>query len=119
MSTETTVDIIFAPVRVIVWIIALPIRLFTWIIAHSRTPYNPEKDICPGCGFRGDDGGNTCRIQTVRTTGTEKAMIAHECLRCSAVFHTPCFRKPEEWMPTIAPQDQAARIKDAIAKRVL
>lgn len=67
------------------WLIALPIRAFAWFVTTIRTRrYDPEKLVCPACGFKGDSGTNnkSCRIQFTPTTGNERAAIQHFCFRC-------------------------------------
>ena len=103
------------------WTLALPIRTTAWIILTiRRRRYNPEKVLCPGCGYRGEEGSNykTCRIEFTPTTGPELAAIKHECLRCSAPYFTPLFRPGKDWITTPL-QDQVARVREAVAKGVL
>lgn len=89
----------FSPVTIISWILAQPIRLFGYIVKKVRV-YNPEKDVCPACGFKGDSGtgGKSCLVSCVKTTGPEKAALQHICFRCTAQFHTPIVVKAEKWL---------------------
>lgn len=124
MSAENTIDVIFAPVRWVAWILALPLRLLTWVIARCRKPYDPEKAICPGCGYRGEKSGEhrTCRIQCVRTKGPEKLSLESSCFRCSAIFYQPVFRKDVDgWMKVInTPEElKAEKVKEATARQAL
>lgn len=79
--------------------------------------YDPEKDVCPSCGFRGDSGtaGKSCTIRFVRTLGSEKGAIEHTCLRDGAVFYTKLFKRAEDWLPSLD-ESKAAKIQQA-AKR--
>jgi hypothetical protein len=102
----------------VAWGLALPIRATAWtILTIRRRRYDPEKVICPGCGYKGEKGSNykTCQIQFTYTTGPELAMIQHSCLRCSAPFFSHLFRPAKGWVG-ITLQDKAAQVKAAIAR---
>lgn len=94
------------PVEYPFWILSLPIRIFTAIVILLKPKYDPEKDVCPGCGFRGDSGtaGKTCRIEVTRVMNVEKLALRHKCFRCSAEFYTPVFRKASDWYREPVPQ---------------
>lgn len=122
MTTEVLIDNLLFPVKVIAWILSLPVRGFTWVALRFSKPYDPETAICPGCGYMGEKGSNykTCRITCVATTGVEKASLESDCLRCSCIFYQPVFDKNvDRWRAPRATQDQATRIREANAKRVL
>lgn len=110
-------NFIFFVAGLILWVVALPIRLVAWAIATTRERlYDPEKDICPGCGFRGDrgTGGKTCIIRFVRVDGPEKASIEHTCLRCEAKFYSKIFWPAEKWL---APLDENKTVQIQRAAR--
>jgi len=95
-------DVIFSPISVLAWLLALPVKAFTWAVVKMRTRrYDPEKEICPACGFKGDSGTNwkSCRIEFVRTAGSERAAIQHFCFKCGCDKHYSKLRMPaEKWM---------------------
>ena len=89
-------------IRVIVWLLTLPIKVFTWLIVKIRTRnYDPEKRICPGCGFRGDSGtnGKVCSIKHTATQGPERAANEHSCFRCGATYYSKLFIEADKWIP--------------------
>jgi len=93
-------DIVLSPFTGIAWVLSLPIRTFASITSWvRRRKYDPEKDICPGCGFRGDSGtaGKTCRIQTREVHSAEKLALWHECYRCYAEYWTNTFIPAAKW----------------------
>lgn len=96
-------DVILFPVSIIAWLLAKPVQAFTWAVVKIKTHrYDPEKRVCPGCGFKGDSGtnGKTCRVEFTRTAGPERAGIRHTCFRCGCDKHiSPLFRKAAEWLP--------------------
>lgn len=107
--------------NLIFWLIGLPIRAAAWTITSVRAKmYDPEKAICPGCGFRGDRGTakKTCIIKFVRTETAEKASIQHTCLRCSAPFFSKIFLPAEKWISPID-ENKAAKIKQAAKSTTL
>src|SRR5271157_5443246 len=64
--------VLFSPITLIAYILSLPISVFTWIVITVRARrYDPEKEVCPACGFKGDKGtdGKTCRIEFTATVG--------------------------------------------------
>lgn len=117
-----TVDVILAPIGWLAWIISLPIRGTAWLVATIRaSKYDPEKLICPGCGFRGDSGtgGKSCYVKFTRTMGNERAAIQHMCYRCGCEeIFTKLYVPAEKWLPQYK-ADQAAKIKEASAKEAL
>jgi ribosomal protein L37E len=84
------------------WVIALPIRIFTWVVVKIRVrTYDPEKVVCPACGFRGDSGtsGRTCRVKFIETAGSEKAALQHICFRCgNDKWASKLYAPAEKWM---------------------
>ena len=102
--------VIFSPITVLAWLLSLPIRAFTWIVITVKTRrYDPEKRVCPACGFRGDSGtdGKTCRVEFVDTTGPERAGLQHFCFKCGCDRHiSPLFLKADAWLPRITPPKQ-------------
>lgn len=119
MTTESVVDIALFPVKIVAWLLSLPIRLLDLLVKKLRKPYDPERVTCPGCGFSSRRGSQTCRISIAITIGPEKAMIEHDCLRCSAVFYTKTYKKVDEWMSPNVAQDTVAKVKEAQARQVL
>lgn len=112
-------EVILFPVRVLAYVIAIPIHVFAWTIETLRQKrYDPEKALCPGCGFKGDSGtnGKTCRIQHILTSGPEKASNEHSCFRCGAKFYTPLFLVADKWAAKQWPQD---KLKQAAQRTVL
>ncbi len=107
---------------VIIWILALPLRILAFLISWlRRRRYNPERAMCPACGFKGDKGtgNNSCRINFIRTNGPEKAALQHICFRCGCDFYTAKMYQPvDKWLPkeSISPVE---RIKEAAKKAVL
>lgn len=100
------------------WVFSLPIRVAAWsILTIRRRRYDPEKVVCPGCGYRGERGSSykTCQIQFTPTNGPEQAAIGHSCLRCNAPYFTPLFRPAKDWI-NISFQDRAAKVRATIAK---
>jgi hypothetical protein len=89
----------YSPLTLIVWLLSLPIRLFTFIVTRIRV-YNPEKDICPACGFKGDSGtgGKSCLVTCTPVTSTERVALQHICFRCTAHYYTPVLTKAVKWM---------------------
>jgi len=91
------------PLIWISWILSLPLRFFTFVVVsyrrHQLKNYDPTKDPCPACGFRGDKGtaGAACRVQTRKTMGPEKLGLWHECYRCSAEYWTNILTKADAW----------------------
>jgi hypothetical protein len=119
--SEISLEFIFFPLRVISWILALPIDLISWMISTVRLKrYNPEKVICPGCGYRGErgSGGKTCRIRFTMTTGLERAHIEHTCFRCGAAFYTNLFLPADKWVVS-EPVVKAEQVKQVVAKTAL
>ena len=112
----------FNPITWIIWGLVLPIRGISWIITTIRARrYDPEKVICPACGFRGDSGtgGKTCRVSFKRTTGIERASIQHTCFRCGCnEIFSQLFLNPDKWLIREEEQRLAA-IKRAASKEVL
>lgn len=99
MTVETVAEYGLFPVRVIAWILSLPIRLATWVINLVRV-YDPEEAQCPSCGFTGDSGtgSKSCKIETIKTTGPEKAAIKHTCFRCSAEWASKTMLPADKWL---------------------
>lgn len=116
MSEQT--EILFAPLVGLAWILSLPIRMLAWGIAKVRTQtYNPEKAICPACGFKGDHGGNSCIIRFTRTK-EYKGAIEHDCLRCGALYYSKLFLAAEKWISPLQ-ASQVAKIQEATEKQVI
>ena len=105
-------DTLLAPLRWIAVILALPINFvasITEIVRKRR--YNPEKVVCPGCGFKGDNGtdNKTCRIAHTLTGGPEKAVNEHTCFRCGALYYTSLFLPAEKWLAKQPINDKIVR----------
>lgn len=103
---------------ILVWTVSIPIRATAWTITTIRARlYDPEEDICPACGFRGDrgTGKKTCTIKFVRTETPEKGAIEHTCLRCAAQFYSGVFLPANKWLPPLD-EDRAAKVQK-IARR--
>ena len=93
----------FGPIlAVIAFILALPIRMFTWVVVKIKTHnYDPEKIVCPACGFKGDSGtdGKSCMIRFVKTVGNERGAIQHQCFRCGCQeIHSNLFVRADKWL---------------------
>lgn len=105
-------DVFLFPVKIVVNVLAFPITALAFIIsAVKRRNYDPEKVVCPGCGFKGDSGtyGKTCRIVYYPVAGAEKAVNKHSCFRCGADFFTPLFLAADKWAAKQLPQDKLTR----------
>lgn len=90
--------------------ISLPVNLLAFVLEKIRWHrYDPEKVICPGCGFRGDSGtnGKTCRIRFIAFgSGFEEnqAGIQHTCFRCgNDRWYSQTFVAAEKWIAKKAP----------------
>jgi hypothetical protein len=118
-KTYATISSIFNDTLMgIAWTLALPIRGIAWtIITIRRRRYNPEKVLCPCCGYKGEKGSDykTCIVEFTQTTGPEQAALKHSCLRCSAPFFTRTLLPASQWVGTTL-QSQLARVKAASAK---
>jgi hypothetical protein len=88
-----------SPLTWIAWLLSLPIRVFTFVVVRVRK-YDPEKALCPGCGFKGDSGtnGKSCSVMCVEINEASRAALRHICFRCAAIFWTPCITDPRKWM---------------------
>jgi hypothetical protein len=109
------------PITILAWILALPVRLLAFIVLTVRARrYDPEKLVCPCCGFRGDSGTNhkTCRVEFRETVSKEQGHLEHTCFRCHAPFYTNTLRPVEEWHG-VTLQDRAAKIRQAARKEAL
>ena len=105
-ATELASDIatglgyVIAPLA---WIVAFPFRLFTWFVTKLKTrAYDPEKMVCPACGFKGDDGtnGKSCAVRFVRTKNNDRANIQHHCFRCGCdEIFSKLFSPADKWLP--------------------
>ena len=89
----------YSPITIIAWLLSLPVHLFARVVKSLRV-YNPEKDLCPACGFKGDSGTGrkSCVVTCTQTTGPEKVALQHICLRCTAQFYTPVLIKADKWL---------------------
>lgn len=96
-------------------ILVSPLNFLSWLIETIRRKrYNPEKEVCPGCGYR------QCTIKFVRTMGEEKAAIQHCCYRCGCdEFYTPLFRKAQGWLPDLPLLTKEEAIRTAAKRGVL
>jgi hypothetical protein len=112
------IDYVFSPLRLVFWILSVPLRVTSWTVKKVRArTYNPEKDICPGCGFRGDGGtaGKTCRVTFRETDGPDRGNLEHECFRCSALFYTKTIKPVETWHKQSTVRTRAERTKEIMA----
>lgn len=112
VKKEINLDFLFIPVKLLSWLVALPIRFMAWMIDLLKTRnYDPEKVICPGCGYKGEKGSSwkTCRIEFKRTSGPERASLEHSCFRCGALFYSKLFTPVEKWFNP----PQVDKVKDA------
>lgn len=97
----TFLDFLLSPFKAFFWLLSIPVRIFTFVVTKIKTKnYDPERAVCPGCGFRGDSGTNkkTCRINHVAVEGAERAMNEHICFRCSAKYYTKLFKPAVQWI---------------------
>ena len=115
MSSEQVVDTLLFPIKALVWLVALPIRLFAYIIKSLRR-YDPEKTVCPACGYRGEYSTNyrSCTIRFIRTTGNEKGALKCTCFRCQCDYATKLFAPAEQWLSPMVVTKQD-RIRQAAA----
>jgi hypothetical protein len=100
-NTEFVVNIFLQIVGIPLYLLILPVKAFTWIVTKVKTRrYDPEKRVCPGCGFRGDKGTDykTCSIKIKQTSGIERYSLEHNCFRCSAVHYSPLFTPADKWI---------------------
>lgn len=96
---EAVLSFILFPIKAVAWVISLPIRGFVWVASLKKN--DPERTICPGCGFRGDSGtgGKSVVLNFRETQGAERAAIQCTCLRCgNNKFFLPVYAKVETWM---------------------
>jgi hypothetical protein len=101
MATEDVFDFFLAPFKAVALVLSLPVRGFTWVAVRLKKPYDPERTVCPGCGFRGDDGtgGKSCTVIFIRTRGIEKAALQCRCLRCGCPdFYVKLFLPADKWL---------------------
>lgn len=120
MSTEQVVDNVLSPFRALFWILALPVRLFTYINRKFKV-YDPEKTVCPACGYRGEKGSSyrSCTVRFIRTSGAEKAALMCTCLRCQCKYATGVFNKNvDSWLPTLVITKEE-QVKQVAATRSL
>lgn len=107
---------------IIAWLLSLPIRFLDIVIRWiRRRRYDPERVMCPACGFKGDKntGKISCRLNFIRTGGNERAALQHICLRCGCDFYTTNFYLPaDKFVPkqAITPDE---KLKEAAKKAVL
>ena len=88
------------PFRLILGFVEQGVKLLTVSIRfYQRRIYNPEKTICPACGFRGDSGTakKVCTVTTVDTVGHERKALEHRCFRCSATYYSHILTPVEKW----------------------
>jgi len=107
---------------VLSWIFAFPIIVLNKSIRWVRKRrYDPEKTVCPACGFRGDNGTDrkSVTVRFVRTFGPEKAALKFTCFRCSCEFYTAQMFLPiDKWLPKEAiTKDE--KVKEAAKRTVL
>ena len=99
MAEETIQPIDYAsPLTWISWIISIPINLFSWVVEKVRI-YDPEKTLCPGCGFKGDKGtgGKSCTVKCTEVSDSVRYVLGHTCFRCGAHYFTPVLVKADLW----------------------
>jgi hypothetical protein len=91
-------DIIFAPVGWIAWILSLPVEIFSFIVKKVRKPYDPEREVCYACGFKGDAGTDrkSCVIWFDDSVQGGPA-LRHDCFRCGARHWTKLFVPAGKW----------------------
>ena len=99
MAEETlkTVDY-FSPITWIVGVLSFPLRFFAFVVSKIRV-YDPEKAMCPACGFKGDSGtgGKSCSVMCVKTNDAARYALQHICFRCACAFYAPVLTKVEKW----------------------
>lgn len=122
MSTaEGVLNFTFAPLRFIFWLLALPLRLLAYIIRHLKA-YDPERLVCPACGFKGDSGTGkkSCRIKLVGVRGgVQEVMLRHTCFRCDASFYTKTVADSREWYRPPAAVSKEEKVKEIIKNGVI
>lgn len=105
-------------------ILSLPIRLLSWFILRVRTRrYDPEKTVCPACGFRGDNGTarKACSVHVVKTSGAERVALCHTCFRCGADYFSAVLIPAEKWLPKSddSKAAQVERLREVTRRKVL
>jgi hypothetical protein len=101
--SEREKSFLLFPITAIAWLLAKPIQVFTWVIVKVKThTYDPEKVICPACGFKGDSGtgGKSCWIRFMPTKEKERFAIQHICFRCGCdKYFSNLAKKADNWIP--------------------
>lgn len=96
--------------QIILWILALPLNLFASFLAWIKARrYDPEKIVCPACGFKGDDRANgySCWIRFERVDEPNRGIIRHTCFRCGCneIYSKPAY-PVEKWLAKELPRRQ-------------
>lgn len=116
MTADEVVSYLLAPIRLVFWIISLPIRLIGWLASRIRA-YDPEKTICPACGFKGEKATayRSCSIRFIRTEGPEKGALLCNCFRCQCTYSTKLFAPADKWLnPLVITKEE--RLKKVAAQ---
>lgn len=118
---STPVDYLSLVLGGISWVLALPLRgAARTVIYIRRRRYDPEKILCPACGYKGERSSNhrSCTITFTLISGKEKAAIKHTCLRCSAPFFSGLLYPADKWIGSTI-QTEMSRLKEVTAKKEL
>ena len=123
MSKDEVVDSLFVPIRAVAWFVAIPIQFATWVVTTiKRRTYDPEKIVCPSCGFRGDSGtnGKTCTVRFIQVQGGDGYALQHTCFRCGCdKIYTKLYYSSSRWMNPNATAIEFERLKQAAARETL